>query len=280
MDDLKVTPSSTDTYLSVILSRPLNEVWNIFLLGLARIVPTIAIAPFFGGKMIGDVVKLGLGVCVTLVFLPFLILTNPDSFSMDVTFILTMAKEAVIGAMLGFFIAIPFYYAQGAGALIDHQRGSQSLQVMDPTTQMQTSPTGTLYNDILLVLFFAIGGPILFFDGLFTSFALIPLDAFFPPQFFDLKHPFWITIVGMLTTVVKIALQLSAPSIIGMLLSDLFLGIANRMAPQVQISFLLWSFKAFIGIAMLFLAWWLVIKQLDVQATAWLKTYSGLVKSF
>jgi type III secretion protein T len=276
--ELKVAPPPTDTYLSVILSRPLNEVWNIFLLGLARIVPTIAIAPFYGGKMIGDVVKLGLGVCITFVFLPFLILTNPSSFTMDVTFLLLMAKEVIIGALLGFIIAIPFYYAQGAGALIDHQRGSQSLQVMDPSTQMQTSPTGTLYNDMLLVLFFAISGPILFFDGLFTSFTLIPLDSFFPSQFFDLKHPFWITMMGILTTVVKIALQLSAPSLIGMLLSDLFLGIANRMAPQVQISFLLWSFKAFIGIAMLFLAWWLVIKQLDAQATAWLKTYSSLAK--
>lgn len=258
----------------------MNDVWNIFLLGLARIVPTIAIAPFFGGKMIGDVVKVGLGVGVTFVFLPFLILSNPGSFSADVSFIFLMAKEAMIGSLLGFIIAIPFYYAQGAGALIDHQRGSQSLQVMDPTTQMQTSPTGTLYNNMLLVLFFAISGPILFFDGLFTSFALLPLDAFFPPQFFDLKHPFWITMMGMLTTVVKIALQLSAPALIGMLLSDLFLGIANRMAPQVQISFLLWSFKAFIGIAMLFLAWWLVIKQLDVHAAAWLKTYSSLVKKF
>jgi type III secretion protein T len=275
-----VPSPSTDTYLSVLLSRPLNEVWNIFLLGLARIVPTIAIAPFFGGKMIGDVVKVGLGVCITFIFLPFLILSNPPSFTMDFTFMLLMAKEVVIGALLGFIIAIPFYYAQGAGALIDHQRGSQSLQVMDPTTQMQTSPTGTLYNDMLLVLFFALSGPILFFDGLFTSFSLIPLDSFFPPQFFDLKHPFWITMLGMLTTVVKIALQLSAPAILGMLLSDLFLGIANRMAPQVQISFLMWSFKAFVGIAMLFLAWWLVIKQLDAQAAAWLKMYSGLVKKF
>ncbi len=269
-----------DTYLSFILSRPLTDVWNIFLLGLARIVPAIAIAPFFGGKMIGDVVKVGLGVCVTFIFLPFLIALDPPAFPQDITFLLLMVKEIIIGSMLGLFIAIPFYYSQGAGALIDHQRGSQSLQVMDPTTQMQTSPTGTLYNDMMLVIFFSLSGPIFFFDGIFTSFSLVPLDSFFPPQFFSLSHPFWITMVGIFTTVVKIALQLSAPSLIGMLLSDLFLGIANRMAPQVQISFLLWSFKAFIGIAMLFLAWWLAIKQLDFQATSWLKSYAKIVRTF
>lgn len=271
---------ASDTYFSFILSRPLSEVWDIFLLGLARIVPTIAIAPFFGGKMIGDVVKLGLGVSITFIFLPYLIAQTPASPNFDVSFLFLLLKEVVIGAILGFIIAIPFYYSQGAGALIDHQRGSQSLQVMDPTTQMQTSPTGTLFNNMMLVIFFALSGPILFFDGLLTSFKLIPLDSFFPVHFFDLKHPFWITMMGLITTIVKISLQMSAPSVLGMLFSDLFLGIANRMAPQVQISFLLWSLKAFVGIAMLFLAWWLVIKQLDFQATTWLKTYSTIVKTF
>lgn len=267
-----------DTYISYLLSRPPSEVWIIFLLTLARVVPPIAIAPFFGGKMLSDPIKVGLGIAVTFIFLPFMVVNTTVTFQADFVFIMLMFKEVIIGSLLGFFIAVPFYYAQGAGALIDHQRGAQSLQVMDPSTQMQTSPTGTLYNNMLLVLFFAIGGPILFFDGLFTSFQLIPLDAFFPSSFFDLQHPFWVTMMGLCTTVVRIALQLAAPSVMAMLLSDLFLGIANRMAPQVQISFLLWSFKAFIGIAMLFLAWWLVIKQLDQQSLLWLKSYGRMVK--
>ncbi len=279
MDGIEVVAPS-DTYVSYILSRPLNDVWNIFLLGLARIVPAIAIAPFFGGKMVGDVIKLGLGIAITFIFLPFLIASNPPHIPLNITFILLMVKEVVIGSLLGFLVSLPFYYSQGAGALIDHQRGSQSLQVMDPTTQMQTSPTGTLYNNMMLIIFFSISGPLFFFDGMFTSFSLIPIESFFPDRFFDLHHPFWVTITGMITVLVKIALQLSAPSVIGMLLSDLFLGISNRMAPQVQISFLLWSFKAFVGIAMLFLAWWLVIKQLDAQALSWLKTYSDLAHEF
>lgn len=267
-----------DSYFSFLAHRPPREIWDIFLLSLARIVPAIAIAPFMGGKMIGDAVKVGLGITIVLIFLPFLVAQNPLPVPQEVTFILLMVKEVVIGSILGFIIAMPFYFSQGAGALIDHQRGSQSLQVMDPTTQMQTSPTGTLYNNMMLVIFFSIGGPIFFFDGLLTSYSVLPLDAFFPPQFFDLSHPFWITILGIFTFVVKITLQLSAPSVFAMLLSDLFLGIANRMAPQVQISFLMWSFKAFVGIAMLFVSWWLVMKQLDVQATSWIKTYTHLVE--
>ena len=174
-------------------------------------------------------------------------------------------------------ITIPFYYTQGAGALIDHQRGSQSLQVMDPSTQMQTSPLGTLFNNMTLVVFFSIGGPLLFFDALFSSYAVLPYDQFFPASFFVGTKPLWTTMIALCNLVVKLALQLSAPAIIAMLLSDLFLGIANRMAPQVQISFLLWSFKAFVGIAMVWMAWWLTLKQFEVESVTWIKTFTKLV---
>ncbi|MFZ0565752.1 MAG: EscT/YscT/HrcT family type III secretion system export apparatus protein [Chlamydiales bacterium] len=268
----------SDTYVSYLLSRPLPEVWNIFLLGLARLAPAISLAPFLGGKTLPASLNLGLSISVVFIFLPFLVVHTSASMALDITFLLFLIKEVIIGAMLGFIIAIPFYFAQGAGALIDHQRGAQSLQVMDPSTQMQTSATGIFYNDMMLITFFFIGGPIIFFDGVFESYRILPIDKFFPPQFFRESYPFWVSIFGMITTVLTITLQLCSPSLISMLLSDLFLGIANRMAPQVQISFLLWAFKAFVGIAMLWASWWLVFRQLDVQAISWIKVFQKMIQ--
>ncbi len=267
----------SDTYFSYILSQPLSEVWKIFLIGLARIVPAIAMAPFFGGKMLPDTIKVGFGVAIVFIFLPFLVVNYNQPVEFDLTFMFMLIKEALIGAVLGFMISIPFQYTQGAGALIDHQRGSQSLQVMDPSTQAQTSPTGTLFNDMMLVIFFYIGGPILFIDAIFTSYSVLPFDQFIPAAFFDKSHPIWFTMLHLTNEVVKIALQLSAPSIIAMLLSDLFLGIANRMAPQVQISFLLWSLKAFVGIAMVWVGWWVILKQFEAQGMSWIKVFTSFV---
>jgi type III secretion protein T len=273
---MEVTPPS-DTYLSYVLSKPLPEVWKVFLLGMARVVPTIALAPFLGGKLLPDAVKMGFGIAIVFIFLPYLVVHHTHPIQFDAIFMLLLFKEAVVGSILGFMISIPFQYTQGAGALIDHQRGSQSLQVMDPTTQMQTSPMGTLFNDMMLITFFFIGGPILFFEAVFTSYSVLPFDQFFPASFFESTQPLWNTLMGLCNVVVKIALQLSAPSLIAMLLSDLFLGIANRMAPQVQISFLLWSLKAFVGVAMVWVGWWLVLKQFEVQGIAWVKIFTQLV---
>ena len=63
----------------------------------------------------------------------------------------------------------------------------------------------------------------------------------------------------MLQHIMNLAIQLSAPALIGMLLTDLFLGIANRMAPQVQVVFLGIPLKSWVGIALIAAAWSLII---------------------
>jgi type III secretion protein T len=270
----------TDNLLSLYTSLPAPDIWALILLCLARIVPIIALAPFFGAKVLPDTMKIGFGIALIPVFLPYLIIKSSGHIAFDIVFILLMVKEIFIGFLLGVMVSVPFYIAQGAGNLIDHQRGSQSLQVNDPSTQTQASPLGLIYNQILIVIFFSIGGPFLFFDALFTSYKLIPADQFLDPEFFAKTRPIWHLFIGLVTTMITISLQLAAPSLIAILMSDLFLGIANRMAPQVQISFLLWSLKAFIGIALLWAAWWFILKQMEVQSFTWLKTITKIVDSF
>lgn len=269
-----------DTYLSYFLSLPPSDVWVLLLLGMARLVPIIALAPFLGAKILPDTMKIGMAIVIVPIFLPLLIARSAGPINFDIVFIFLIVKEIFIGAILGLLVTVPFYIAQSAGILIDHQRGSQSLQVNDPSSQVQVSPTGLLYNNVLIAIFFAIGGPLLFFDAVFTSYTVIPADQFLDPQFFASTKPLWHTFISLLTTIVTISLQLSAPSLIAILLSDLFLGIANRMAPQVQISFLLWSLKAFIGIFVLWVSWWFVIKQLEHQALSWIKMLMKLVTKF
>lgn len=269
---------STDSYFSFLLSRPPQDVWYLFLIGLARLVPIIALTPFLGGKVLADPMKLGLAVAFVPLFLPYLVVTSTQSMTLDLTFIMILVKEILIGSLLGFLVSIPFFAAQGAGTLIDHQSGGQSLQVTDPSSQVQATPTGLLYNNVMLVIFFLIGGPFLFFDAIFTSYQVVPADQFIPPSFFSKDSPLFHTSMKLLQQMMVITVQLSAPSIIALLMSDLFLGIANRMAPQVQISFLMWSFKSYVGIAVLWAGWWFILKQIDIQSLDWIKMIQNLTQ--
>jgi len=264
----------TDTYFSMILGLTRLSPVTVFsgaLLIFARIVPLLILVPFLGAKTVPRVARLLFAGCLTIIFLPNIVIHLRQDIVMSMFFIGLMLKEAVIGLILGYLASIPFFIAQSSGSLIDHIRGSSSLQVTDPTTQTQTGPVGILYNYVLIAVFFTIGGPFVFFDALSTSFTIIPVDHLINPTFFNLKLPFWQMIVGLVNQVLTIAIQLGAPSIIGILMAEMFLGIANRLAPQVQIVFLGISLKSWVGLGLLAGAWYFIMNQLGKDSLEWMK---------
>ena len=163
--------------------------------------------------------------------------------------------------------------------LIDFQRGSSSLQVFDPLLSTQVSPIGQLYNYVFIVLFYEVGGVFVFLQGVMNSFSAIPVDVFMPAVFFHIKHGFWQFIMVLLTKFTAISIQLAAPSLVAILMTDMFLGIANRLAQQVQIAFLGMSLKSLVGLALLWLGWYFILKQLSVQSQLWLDSIDRIVRS-
>ncbi|MBI3237034.1 MAG: EscT/YscT/HrcT family type III secretion system export apparatus protein [Chlamydiales bacterium] len=189
----------------------------------------------------------------------------------NVIFICLLAKEFFVGIILAFFISIPFYMAESAGIFIDFLRGSSSLQVTDPSTHSQSSPIGVFYNYIMIVIFYEIGGIFLFFNAFSTSYEIIPADSWFNHTFFTFQNPFWPFVATVIGKIFAVGLQLAAPSILAILMTELFLGIANRLAPQVQIVFLGMSLKSLSGLALLALGWYFIVQQMNKQSFLWLK---------
>lgn len=230
--------------------------------------------------MVPDSARIGFAAAITLLFLPFLMSVTPGTVKLDLAFLILMIKEVFVGVLIAFLISIPFFIAQSAGSIIDHQRGAQSLQVTNPNSSSPTSPMGTLFSDLMTVIFYALGGVLFFFEAFFSSYHIIPPNKFLSPKFFTLDHLIWVSMIDMANLVLKLVLQLSAPALLIILLSDVFLGVANRMAPQVQVTFLLYSLKSFMGIAIVWLGWWLLLRQLDIELLTWFKTFTRLIQSF
>jgi type III secretory pathway component EscT len=213
---------------------------------------------------------MGLLIMLTLVFLPHIAVTSETFVGYNLTYILLCFKELFIGTILFFLSSVPFFIAESAGITIDFLRGSSSLQVTDPYMQSQTSDIGLLYNYTLIALFYEIGGPFYFFSAVFDSYTLVPADGWLSPGFFTFTLPFWQTLSQLVTTITAIGIQLAAPSLLAILMTEVFLGIANRLAPQVQIAFLGMSLKSLVGLAMLCAAWYFILQQLSRQSLQWL----------
>lgn len=247
---------------------------------LARILPIISLSPFFGSRTLPHPVKVTFAISLFIVFLPKLltITTKPMGFNLESVGYLM--KEMLIGFIMGFIVSMPFQIVQSAGIIIDHQRGGASLMVNDPTIQNQSSPLGTMFNFVLIYLFWIIDGPFLLLDGIMRSYDIIPPDKFINPKLFEQGTPFWNGQAKILYEMMKITTQIAAPALIMVLMTDVFLGIANRLAPQVQITFLGMPLKSLLALFIIYLGWNLMTQEMANQSFAWLKVMDKAVLMF
>jgi type III secretory pathway component EscT len=263
------------TFFSQLANFAPMTLLSLFFLSVARLAPVIAFAPFFGNKMPSGV-KIGLLFSMGLILLPHIAVQSKTMVDFSPIYIAYFIKEFFIGFMISVLVTVPFQTALSSGSLIDFLRGSSSLQVTDPSSQEQTSPIGILYNYLLIVIFYQLDGPLLFFDSLLQSYDIVPIDGLINPAFFSIKHPMWELIMGTLAKVVALSIQLAAPCLLAVLMTEVFLGIANRLAPQVQIVFLGMSLKSLIGLAILASAWVFILKQMGKETFLWMKEVNNL----
>lgn len=275
----------SETYISVFINSALSKgdpqaPLTLFFLFLARFLPIIVLSPFFGSRVLPHPVKLVFAFCMFVIFLPKLLIVSTKAIPFDTMILVYLAKELFVGLALGWMISMPFMIVQNVGILIDHQRGGASLMVNDPTIQNQSSPLGTLFNLILIFIFWTINGPFLFIDAIVSSYDIIPPDQFMNPAFFDKNSSFWAMQISLLNKMMVISMRLASPALLAILMTDVFLGIANRLAPQVQITFLGMPLKSLLALAVICLGWNLFAAELGREAYAWLVSINDMLKMF
>jgi type III secretion protein T len=267
-------------YFNSVLSLGTPEsLLALLFLGLARLLPIIQLSPFFGSRTLPQPVKVGFAITLFAVFLPSMLinLTAPVYFNMQ--FLLMIFKELFVGYSIGWIMSMPFTIVQNVGMIIDHQRGGASLQVNDPTIQTQSSPIGTMFNLILIFVFYFIDGPFYFLEAINTSYELLPPDRVLSARFFTEASTFWQIQIRIFNRMMVLSTQLVAPPLITILMTDMFLGIANRLAPQVQITFLGLPLKSLLALFVVYLGWRDYNQQTIVLIFQWLDTLKNAIFS-
>ncbi len=275
----------TGDYISLYLSLQTHpysgaEFGALLFLTAARFFPILTLSPFFGGKILPRPVKVLFGISFFAIVLPKLLVVTSGPIPFDVRLLMLFFKELFVGLLLALLALLPFWAAEIAGMLTDHQRGGASLQINDPLMQSQSSPLGTLYNFVAIYLFYLIDGPFLFLDAIVTTFDLVPPDKFIGREFFHPDVPIWATFLDLLNSVMKLGIQLAGPALLAVLMTDMFLGIINRMAPQVMITFLGMPLKSLLAITVVCIGWQILVNQFGKEAIQWMGQLRVLLESF
>lgn len=275
---------STDSFISIFLNSAFNAEGGflsflaLFFLFLGRFFPILIQSPFFGAKVMPQPAKVALGIGLFFIFLPqLLVITHKIDFNMRLVFL--MFKEIFVGTIMGFLISMPFIIVQSAGIIIDHQRGGASLMVNDPTIQNQSSPLGSMFNYVMIWIFFTIDGPFLFIEAILTSYEVIPPDQIINAKFFEKSSTFWANQIALLNKVMVISIRLASPALIMIMMTDFFLGIANRLAPQVQITFLGMPLKSLLALVIIFIGWKLMTEEMAKQGYVWVNEILNMLRS-
>ncbi|HEY0429762.1 MAG TPA: flagellar biosynthetic protein FliR [Pyrinomonadaceae bacterium] len=224
-------------------------------LSFARLVSFFSIVPFFGGAAVPARVKVATAMALVVILYPSISATVPENQALGfgpLGFIALLTKEVLVGFTLGFIASLVFEAMQVAGRIIDFQRGSTMAELYAPQLQTRVSELGQFKLQLAIVLFIAVGAHRLFIKSLLQSYEFIPALTF--PNFAPGWSPAAELIVKLTAAVFTIGLQLAAPALIALLLTDLFFGIINRVAPQVNVFFLSMPVKMLVGIVVLLIA--------------------------
>lgn len=214
------------------------------LLVLARSLPLFFLVPFLGGRWVPLSVKLAVAFAFSVFLLPYL--APPQGAFSATTILFLLMKEAAIGTTLAFVASMVFFGFSSAGRLIDIQRGVNVFEALDYHAEMRGSAMGQLYGQAAVQVFLLAGGHLIFLRAYFQSFEVIPVWQF--PQFAQENVAILDALARASADVLWIALQLAAPALIILFLTDIAFGVFGRTAPQMHAFLVSQPAKVAIGI--------------------------------
>lgn len=217
-----------------------------------RFVAIFSVLPLFSRQLIPLPLRGALILCLAVMVSPLMWAGAAESRSGLVVFAI-VAKEFVVGLLLGCVVAIPLWAVETMGDLIDSQRGAAIADTMNVITGNDSSPLAQLFSQAMQVFFLLAGGFALLLGVIYDSFRLWPVFGWWP----SLDAGGAVTVLGWLDSYMSLAVLLAAPVLFAMLLAEVGLALLSRYVPQLQVFFLAMPIKS--ALAMLMLALYAVI---------------------
>jgi flagellar biosynthetic protein FliR len=205
------------------------ETWMLSVIyPLARILAVAATAPFLSNAAMPRQVRLILGLALTIAIAPILP-PMPAVTPASGVGLWIMAQQILIGIGMGFSMRIVFSAVDMGSAVIAFQMGLGFANFYDPQNTSQTSVLSNFMTLIATLLFLALNGHLVYFAVLAQSFTAIPVSAT------PLAASSWEFLARMGGRIFSVGLLLALPVVVIMMMTNLALGVLNRVAPQLHL---------------------------------------------
>lgn len=205
-----------------------------FLIILLRASIVLNMLPFLGSTNFPAQFRIGIAVAVAVVLAPTLDIAVPRG-----ALPFAIVREALFGMIFGLTARIVFYAVDMAGQAMSNAAGISMATILNPEIG-QTTEVSQLFSIIATLLYLAMDAHHELILLFVRSFEWVPVGA--------------VNIAGILpaalslvTLLFVLALKLSAPVLIIMLITNVLLGFITKAAPQMNVFFVAYPVYIFLG---------------------------------
>lgn len=249
------------TSLALLVSQHWPEVVT-FLLIFGRTMGLILGAPFWGSQMVPVPVRIWVAVVLAVAIYPMGKAGAPPLDMTILSLFVALAGEIFLGLMLGWLGQMLFAGVRLAGQQIESKSGLGLIQLFDPHEGGQTGVFSAFLEIMAGMIFFALNGHHLLIQALSSSYSVFPLAG---EKFFLRIASGLVNSAGEIFT---IALRISAPVFVGLLLTDILLGIISRAIPQMNVFMVAQPVQFAFGLLLLMLSLpalvWFIARQIPL----------------
>jgi flagellar biosynthetic protein FliR len=241
-----------------------------FILPLVRVAALLMALPIFGGPLLPQRIRLFLALAITVCIAPTLP-PMPEVHALDLSGLLLVAEEIIIGTLLGFSLQFLFQVFVVAGQIIAVQIGMSFAAMVDPTNGVSSPVIGQFFTMLVTLLFLSMNGHLVVFEVLAESFTTLPVGATL------VTGKFW-DLVLRLGWVLGAGILLVLPAITALLVINIAFGVMTRAAPQLNIFSIGVPLTLVIGMVILWISMGDILDQYQPMATdalQWLRRLAG-----
>jgi type III secretion protein T len=215
-------------------------------LSMPRFLAMFSVLPMFNRQALPGLLRVGVAFSMAILMVPSLSNEALSVVRDGGTLMILLLKEAGIGFLIGFIVALPLWAMDIMGAYVDNQRGASIAATINPLTGHDTSPLGEIFSLAAMTLLLISGGMFLILDIVYESYRIWPVLEMLPR--FSSEMP--VELLYLMDKLMRMAVLFSAPVIFVMFLAEIGLGLVSRFVPQLQVFFLAMPIKSALAMFM------------------------------
>ncbi len=224
---------------------PGNDQIETFLLVLVRCLTFFAIGPLLSDRKIPAMIKVMAGLATAFALYPTV---DTRAWVLERTLLglaLLMVREVALGAALGIAASLVFVGVRMAGQLLGIQMGFSMANVFDPNTSSEVSIVAELQELLAILLFLLADGHHMLLRALAFSLERVPPGGGLP------LTALAGALLPMAGTIFLTTLQVGAPVLGALFLTDAALGFVARAVPQMNVFIVGIPVKIGVGLVLL-----------------------------